>query len=78
MIMMSNIMLVFTESTRAIKLKHENRRHTRPQRNPLGHSFNGFCTPTTPSCASVVMGYGNGPAVSQSQDAVSWRKIFAY
>lgn len=33
-IMMSNVMLVPTESTRAIKFKHENRRHTGPQEIP--------------------------------------------
>lgn len=57
MIIMSNVMLVPTEHTRAIKLKHANRRHTGlPEIAwdiPLMASF-------LPLCASVVMEYGNG------------------
>lgn len=74
MIMTSNVMLVPTESTRAIKLKHGNRRTHRATRDPLGCSFDDFFSPL---CASAVMGYANGPVVSQSQTAVSWRKRFA-
>lgn len=72
---MSNVILVPTASTRAIKFKHENRRDIGPQEIPWDIPLM-VCF--TPLCASVVMGYGNGPTVSQCQTAVSWRKIPAY
>lgn len=78
MIMTSNVMLVPTESTRAIRLKCENRRHTGPPEIPWDFSLMASSPTPTPVCASVVMGYGNGPAQSQPQTAVSCRIIFAY
>lgn len=74
MIMTPNVMLVLTETTRAIRLKHENRRHTGPQE--ILWDFSVMIS-FSPLRVSVVMGYGNGPEPSQSQTAVSWRKIFA-
>lgn len=74
MIMTSNVTLVPTETTRAIRLKHENRRHA-----GLQEFLWDFCVMISfsPLWVSVVMGYGNSPAPSQSQTAVSWKKIFA-
>lgn len=68
MVMLFNVMLVPTDCTRAVKLKHENRRHSGSQEIPwdipLMASF-------PPLCASVVMGYGNGLELSQSQTDIS-------
>ena len=68
MIMTSNVMLVPTESTRAIRLKHEKRRHTGPQEIPWDFPL---MVSFPPLRASVVMGYSNGPELSQSQTVLS-------